>query len=654
MNKLPDFNAAHIDSDEFRNFIRKFARPKAMEGWDREKTFMRGGQKMAAAMTIREILEKVAAEKDAQWLARGLGHIGRGIGDFFQGHGSSTLHGLAQLPLRAAERGVHSARTFGSDVAAAFNKAPSTMSHFAPSAQVDRISRGAQGGRTALSLLGGGALATTGAAAARAFGGGAKPPEVAAHAPAGAPAPTKTPPKPAAPTLDGKSDGPLPPSQRQVAPAAPQLDGKSDGPLPPSQRQIAPAQATAPAAPPAAAMPPPVASAAPGAPEARTEISQAEIAAQPGLAGNIVAYINENGKRPSREELQGWLAQRQQKNYRKRQSYYIDPKSGQRMVLDENTREWGPKMGAEKTAADAKDIMRWLLGSALIGAGARTSVSLYNRLTEKDPLSPSDQLYDPEIEIPVDMTPEQMAKYKALSAPAAKKTAAAWDNTLAALTMTGGGALGWSLAHAMIRRQKERKLDERLKKLREELTMLSQPEIRAEGLDAAALKQAAAVDFFHIAAERYQKHIKEAAGIPKVLLDLVAKAKMLPGKAKATWQGMDPMAKVLTAGGAGLAAAPLIPGVRHVTGGIGDVATGGALAGLKTLGQPIGYGAAATLGPVAALGALYALYKGYETAEKDDPQSRELKALREAIREREIEERPYFKLTPRVAQESKS
>lgn len=616
MNTLPDFNAAHIDSDEFRDFIRKFARPKAMEGWDREKTFQRGGQ-------------KTAAEKDARWIGQ--------AAKWLRGNGGGLASGVAQLPLRAVERGAHMGKTLGQNIAAGYKGTPGAA-YFPGSAGVDRISRGSPGGRTALSLGGTAALGLTGAAA---MSGGSPAAAAATHNPSGAPAPVKTPAVAPKAQLDGKSDGPLPPSQRSVAPAAPtaaaapaaapaaQLDGKSDGPLPPSQRSIAAAPAAAPAV--------------AAAPSPRAKITQQN-------AGTIVAFQRAKGRQPTEQDLMDFENERLAARAKRPKQPSYAMVGGQRLELDEATGQWMPKAAAEKTAADTKDILRWLLGSALIGAGARTSVSLYNNLTAPPPLKASDQLYDPEIEIPIDFTPEQMAKYKALSSPAAKKTAAAWDNTLAALTMTGGGALGWSLAHAMIRRQKEKALDARLQKLRDELAQLSQPEIASvAGPDAPKL--AAAQDFFHIAAERYQKHIKEAA-VPRQILDLVAKAKRLGGqglqKGKDTWQGMDPMMKVLAAGGAGLAAAPLLPGVRHITGGVGDVATGGVLEGLKTVGRPIGYGAAATLGPVAALGALYALYKGYETAEKDDPQTKELKALREAIREREIEERPYFKLTPRV------
>lgn len=632
MQTLPIFDASDADSDAFRDFMRRFTRKSAMVAWDREKTFLRGG-------------EKTAEEKDARWigaLARGGANLAKrmtGPG------GQSVAHGLAQAPVRVLERGAHMGKTLGQNIAAGWRGAPATGKYFPGTSSISRMP-GSPWARTGTGLaIAGGAAAGVGGAKMLS-GPGAPQEQPITHNPDGAPVPTQK------LTVAQK---PVPPAAaKPAATAAPVPQGQPQQPVggagahvtaqePQMRAQAATAARSA-----QPQQPTPIASAEPvqvpqGAAQGpRTAISQAEIAKSPGLAGNIVAYRNQFGKDPSHEELSAWSAQRQQKNFRKRPSYYIDPKTNQRMELDEATREWMPK-----TAAEARDILKWLLGSALIGAGARSSVSLYHNIAGRDPLSPGEHLYDPEIEIPVDVTPEQMAKYKALRSPKAKKVAAAWDNTLAALTMTGGGALGWSLAHAVIRRAKERALDNRLKKLRGELARLSQPEIHAEGLTDDAIKQAAAEDFFHIAAERYQRHVKEAGPAQKVL-ELLAKAK---GSAVGTWQGLDPMTKVLAAGGAGLAAAPLIPGVRHVAKGVGDTATGGALAGLKTVGRPIGYGAAATLGPVAALGALYALYKGYESAEKDDPQAAELKALREAVREREIEERPYFKLTPRVLKE---
>lgn len=660
MNTLPDFNASDLDSAAFRDFIRKYARPKAMEGWDREKTFLRGGEKCAAAPALRALLEKFAAEKDARWIGaagKGLMNLGGHAADFARGMtgkgvtqrlaqpgggaaigagqaATRGLRGLAAAPVATVERGLHMGRTLGRNIAGGFKGTPSTMGYF--DSNISRMP-GSPWERAALGGIGGGALGLTGAAAMSGRPG----------APAAAPAPTAT---VYDPQGAAKAKAQLA-AQKKSVPVKPV-------PTAPTAPTGAPAQ---PVAGPSAAS-----QVMAGAPAMQAQAESAARAAQsaPGAAAptaSVAPAIASAQKVKIPPALpQGWNIADKTRLFktgpRKHMSatfggkqFAVDPRTGAML-------EGGPgadtafldkTQGLYKTSAEARDILKWLLGSALIGAGARSSVSLYHNIAGKDPLSPGEHLYDPEIEIPVDVTPEQMAKYKALRSPKAKKIAAAWDNTLAALTMTGGGALGWSLAHAMIRRQKEQALDTRLKKLRGELARLSQPEIHAEGLGDEAIKQAAAEDFFHIAAERYQLHIKEAGASQKIL-ELLGKAGT---SAKGTWQGMDPMMKVLAAGGTGLAAAPLVPGVRHVAKGVGDTATGGALAGLKTIGHPIGYGAAATLGPVAALGALYALYKGYESAEKDDPQAAELKALREAVRQREIEERPYFKLTPRVLKE---
>lgn len=617
MQTLPIFDASDADSDAFRDFMRRFTRKSAMVAWDREKTFLRGG-------------EKIAEEKVSRWLGA-LARGGANLAKRMTGPGGqSVAHGLAQAPVRALERGAHMGKTLGQNIAAGWRGAPATGKYFPGTSSISRMP-GSPWARTGTGLaIAGGAAAGVGGAKMLS-GPGAPQEQPITHNPDGAPVPTQK------LTVAQK---PVPPAAaKPAATAAPVPQGQPQQPVGGAGAHVtaqepqmrAQAETAARAAQPA-----------PGAPQKPKPIASAQkVKVPPAMPqGWSIADKTRLFKTGPKKHMSATFGGKQ---------FGVDPRTGAMLTADAGADAsfMDKTQGLYKTSAEAKDILKWLLGSALIGAGARTSVSLYHNIAGRDPLSPGEHLYDPEIEIPVDVTPEQMAKYKALRSPKAKKVAAAWDNTLAALTMTGGGALGWSLAHAVIRRAKERALDNRLKKLRGELARLSQPEIRAEGLTDDAIKQAAAEDFFHIAAERYQRHVKEAGPAQKVL-DLLAKAK---GSAVGTWQGMDPMTKVLAGGGAGLAAAPLIPGVRHIAKGVGDTATGGALAGLKTVGRPIGYGAAATLGPVAALAALYALYKGYESAEKDDPQAAELKALREAVREREIEERPYFKLTPRVLKE---
>jgi hypothetical protein len=310
-----------------------------------------------------------------------------------------------------------------------------------------------------------------------------------------------------------------------------------------------------------------------------------------------------------------------------------------------------------KQAIDTRAALRWLLGAAMIGGGLRAGVSLAHNIGSVPDvkLRDSHDLYDPEIEMPVDMTPEQLKRYQELSAPAQKVAEGAWDNTFNMISGVAGGVAGWHLMHALIKRRKKQQLDQQLDDVRTELAQLTgNAPTLVDPLDPKAAKTAAAWDFLDIAAQRYVRHYKNSrenrvyvAGLRKTagILDIL---KSVGAKAN----NLDPLTKLLIGGGAAAAATPLIPGVSRAIEGAGKGVTGTITGAGKAVLRPVGYGLAAALGPVAALSLLYGVNRGFQTARDRDKRIADLKALREAIREQEIKEQPYFKLTPRLNREA--
>jgi len=312
-----------------------------------------------------------------------------------------------------------------------------------------------------------------------------------------------------------------------------------------------------------------------------------------------------------------------------------------------------------KQAIDTRAALRWLLGAAMIGGGLRAGVSLAHSIgsTPNVKLRDSHDLYDPEIEMPIDMTPEQFKRFQELSAPKQKLAEGAWDNTFNVMAGVGGGMAGWHLVHALIKRRKKQKLDQQLDDLRTEIAQVTgNAPTLVDPLDAKASKHAAAWDFLEIAAQRYVQHYKSSAenqiyvkGLRKTagILDIL---KSVGSRAKS----LDPLTKLLIGGGAAAAATPLIPGVSNAVEGAGKGLVNTVTGAGKAVMRPVGYGLAAALGPVAALSLLYGVNRGFQTSKERDKRISDLKALRDAIREQEIKEQPYFRLTPRIRQETKS
>jgi hypothetical protein len=316
---------------------------------------------------------------------------------------------------------------------------------------------------------------------------------------------------------------------------------------------------------------------------------------------------------------------------------------------------WKPRI---KTAIDNKAALRWLLGAALVGGGLRTAVSVAHGLNAAPtvPVRAHTDLYDPEIDIPVDMTPEQMKRYKDLQANPGKT--AAWDTTINTLAGVGGGLAGWNLVDSFVKTRRRKALDAKILALKKQLSDLGAtdaPDVIPGDDDSA--KMAAAWDVLEIMASRYEAYV---AGNPEAQTFLRAEKnavvnEILEGAVNAgkALHGLDPMTKVLAGGGTAIAGVPFIPGVRSAMDTAGSRFTS-ALSGVgKAALKPALYGAIAALGPIAMLSALYGLNRGFSTAKERDPKLNDLKAIRAQIREREIAETPYFKLEPREVPDPK-
>lgn len=314
-----------------------------------------------------------------------------------------------------------------------------------------------------------------------------------------------------------------------------------------------------------------------------------------------------------------------------------------------------------KVALDSGAALRWLLGGLLVGGSTRAGVSLAHTLgtAPSVKLRKNTDLYDPAVDIPVDMTPEQLARYEELQAPQAQAKAAAWNSTVNTVAGVAGGMAGWNLVDTMVKRRRRAKLDAELEGLHAELAAMS-TQIPAE-LDpslAGTAKAAAAWDFLEIAAQRYVDHHKDpeiavlrktAAGVLDRLGALgtqaVDKAKGLGTAA----MGVDPLTQLLIGGGAAIGAAPFVPGIRNTLESAGEGITG-AVQGLgKAVAKPVGHGIAQILGPIAALSLGYGATRGFSATAERDKRIQDLKAMREQIRKQEIAEQPYFRLKPRTA-----
>lgn len=301
-----------------------------------------------------------------------------------------------------------------------------------------------------------------------------------------------------------------------------------------------------------------------------------------------------------------------------------------------------------KTAATPEEILRWLLGSATVGATARLGLAAANQeFGKRDPLKPDTDLYDPSIDVPVRMSPQQYQKYLQLKAQAGGPVKVAmWDNSIAAATMVGGGALGWHVVNKLIERKRKKQLQRELEDVKGELTQLTMP--------ASSPKVAAAWEFLEKAAEEHcggkrKRLVKAMVKLPKTAgtkSKLMSALKSLQGKVEE-----NPATALALGGTAGLAGLASLPGVREAINPVGSGVASGAGSALKTVLSPLGHSAAAVLGPVATLGLLYGVSKGFDQLSSQNPRKLELAAMRKRIREEEARATPYFELKPELVDE---
>jgi hypothetical protein len=364
----------------------------------------------------------------------------------------------------------------------------------------------------------------------------------------------------------------------------------------------------------------------------------------------------------------------------------------------------------EKNAIDTMKLLRWLLGGALIGAGTRSAFGLYNQLSGEESLSPRDDLYDPEIEIPVEMSPAQMEAYRRSKVRLPKETgkvASAWDTTVNTLGVVGGAGLGWALASKVLESMKKRRLQKQLEDAQKELAQIVEmqpPEVVDEKtanlralwdlVDSMAGAGGEKTAGFRRLLNRLgttslprqvsTRHSFNPSGTnlgasishPRQFSTRIGPRDIpeptptdLGGDTAAAGSGiaeklrqiMDRLGTgasgtgkfvvdhpVATAlgGGAAAAGASMIPGVSNVINRAGTGITNAVTSAAGVAGSPVLYGLISVLGPVAALSLLMGLYKGNEAQKAMDKTRVDTGALRKQIREQEAAETPYFKLTP--------
>lgn len=313
----------------------------------------------------------------------------------------------------------------------------------------------------------------------------------------------------------------------------------------------------------------------------------------------------------------------------------------------------------DKIAATPEELLRWLLGSAAVGATARLGLATANQeFGKRDPLKPESDLYDPSIDIPIKMSPAQHKKYLELKARAGgPDKLASWDNSVAAATMVGGSALGWHVVNKLIERQRKRQLAKELQGVRDELTGLTlgtPPENKKvaaiwEMLDRASdhhlqargVKVAGKVDYGVRLAKLFARRGAKSKTGQQIEASLKKMRKLIEA---------NPARALAVGGTAGLVGLSALPGTRELVNKAGEGVAGGAGTAAKGVLSPLGHGAAAVLGPIATLGLLYGLSKGYTQLSSQNPRKLELAAMRRRIREEESHATPYFELRPEVVE----
>lgn len=296
-------------------------------------------------------------------------------------------------------------------------------------------------------------------------------------------------------------------------------------------------------------------------------------------------------------------------------------------------------MATEKAAAEAKDLLKWLLGAALVGGGLRAGVGLTRQLGgSQTVLKPKSDVSSNVVDVPIDVSPEQMDRYQqSRKRYGLDKEAGAWDNTLYTLAALGGGAGGWALASGILEKIRKQRLDSQLSNLRGELSGLVGRRPTEDEEDA----KVAAWDFLELAAKEYAEGSEKNAGFGSTIM----------GKLRDAAEGLKGFAKsnpATAALGGGAIAATAVPGTSHIISRAGDVVSGAGKGVSNLVTGPVSNAMIYGLGPIAALSLLYGLRRGYKADSAGSTERAKLKALREKIRKDESKEKPTFRLVPRV------
>lgn len=329
----------------------------------------------------------------------------------------------------------------------------------------------------------------------------------------------------------------------------------------------------------------------------------------------------------------------------------------------------------EKTAIETSDFLKWILGAALVGGGTRALFGLANQISPfESGVTPGD-VSNEEVTVPVNLTQQQMARYRQLEKQhglkgASEKTAGPWDNFYYTLGGMGGAGLGWWLASKIMKRMKDHRLSKELKKTRDELATLSDmpmsdEEDEFDGQEVTAGEKTAVIrDWLHNVALNEVGHHddwEKTAGIRDALGRLAQKIRGGVGGAgdwlsqRATGRGIHRNFPLVAGAGltGGLGAAYLAPGIGSAISRMGDAASGIAGGVGKSVLKPIGYTAAAVLGPIAALFGVMSFMRSLKKGRGASRKRQELKELRRQFRRGEAIESPYVRLKARQAKKKK-
>ena len=292
----------------------------------------------------------------------------------------------------------------------------------------------------------------------------------------------------------------------------------------------------------------------------------------------------------------------------------------------------------KKKSFDTVDLLKWILGAGLAGAGARAAFGVGRQL------SPSSQSFgeieDPvsdTVSVPVDVTPEQMAEYKRKrqAVSGVGKQAADWyDPAVYTAGTIGGAGLGWMIASQIMKRMRNARLNEELKRVRKELTDLTStvPQIQEQPSEDE-LNKAAAYDWLEdLAVKATSKQEKVAGRLGDVLRRLTRGSTLFRtgGKALAGTALASPFAYAAYKG--------TRPGAGAGT--LGNIASFVAEPPLKMLGY--------ILGPLAAIAGLSSLAKGYRASRSASPEQAKLRQFRRQIYNQETQKTPHIRLVPRL------